>query len=255
MARRLAGAGMRVVVADIDVAAAQTVAGELTSGGKVALAAEVDVARPTSLRALARRTAEAFGGCALLCANVGVQQIGALERLTAADWEWLLRVNVLGTIETVNAFLPELLAEPSGGHILLTASTSGLIALPCLGAYTASKYAIVGYGETLRLELAPRGVGVTVVLPGPMMTTHLASSARSRPTELGPSVTREDDIVAVSAATLGSTADLVDPEYAARHVLEAVRDNAPYLVTHPPQRAQVERRFAELLAAFDRARD
>ncbi|HYC21253.1 MAG TPA: SDR family NAD(P)-dependent oxidoreductase [Candidatus Bathyarchaeia archaeon] len=253
MARALGKAGMRLVIADFDLPAAEGIAAELSSGAVKALAIEVDVGAPASLKALARRTADELGGCALLCANVGVQQIGALERLTAADWEWLLRVNVLGTVETVNAFLPQLVAQRGGGHILLTASTSGLIALPCLGAYTATKYAIVGYGETLRLELAARGIGVTVVMPGPMMTSHLASSARSRPAGLGPSVTSEDDLVAVSQASLGSTEDVVDADYAARHVLDAVRNNDPYLVTHPPQRGQVEQRFTEILAAFDRA--
>ena len=122
-----------------------------------------------------------FGGCDLLCANVGVQQFGSIDRLTDDDWTWVLGVNVLGTIRTVTAFLPLLRKRSGWRHIALTASTSVFIPGVRLGAYATSKFAVVGFGETLRLELADEGIGVTIVFPAGMATRHLESSALRDP--------------------------------------------------------------------------
>ncbi len=254
MARALAREGMRVAVADIDAASAGAVARELAQRGGRARAWRADVGQAASLTALAEGTREAFGPCAVLCANVGVQQLGRLERLTDPDWEWLLAVNVMGTVHTLQAFLPQL-REAGRSQVVVTASTQALLPVPHLGGYTASKFAVLGYAETLRLELAPEGIGVTVLLPGPTATGHLASSGRARPQALGPSRTEPEDLPAVTAATLASPADLVEPDFAVRELARAIREDWPYLVTHPPQREGVAERFRAILEAFDRARD
>lgn len=248
LTRIFAAEGMRVAVADIDLAAAQRVAAELPRSS----AHRVDVGDGVSIDAFA---AALVGPVQVLCANVGVQQIAPLARLGRGDWRWLIEVNVLGMVATVDAFLPHLRAASGMRRILLTASTSSVYAAPRLGAYTASKYAVMGYGETLRQELAPEGIGVTLLMPGGMATTHLASSAAARPHALGPSMTTQEDLIAVSQATGGRAGDVADPAHAARHVVAALIEDRPYLVTHGSMPAAVAERFSAIRAAFARANE
>ncbi len=251
LAHTFAAQGMHVVVADLALANAEAVARELPRASAFC----VDVGDPESIDALAAQVAAQGGSLQVLCANVGVQQIAALDRLRREDWRWLIGVNVLGTVASVDAFLPQLRATRGIRRILLTASTSSVYAVPRLAAYTASKYAVLGYGETLRQELAAEGIGVTLLLPGGMATSHLASSAAARPAGLGPSITTPDDLAAVGAATAPRPRDIATPEHAVRHVIAALLENRPYLVTHGGTPKALRERFAALLESFARADD
>jgi NAD(P)-dependent dehydrogenase (short-subunit alcohol dehydrogenase family) len=252
----LAREGMQLVIADIDDTNALGVAETLSEGGADARALQTDVGDPASLANLAAFTEEQFGACHLVCANVGVQRIGRADALRRDDWEWLLRVNVLGTVGTVDALLPLLRRQEGDTHVVITSSVSGFVAAPRLAAYTASKYAVTGYAETLRLELAEEGIGVTLVHPGGMATTHLASSAAARPSELGssPELTN-DDALAVSAAMARTPEDVAEPAFAVRHLVAAIREDRPYLVTHGSSADDVRRRFALIEQAAARAND
>jgi NAD(P)-dependent dehydrogenase (short-subunit alcohol dehydrogenase family) len=136
MADRFAAAGMAIVALDIDEARAAATAQRVRDAGGRAISLRVDVAGRASLEVAATAAEQAFGGCTVLCANVGVQQFGAIDRLTEQDWRWVLDVNVMGVIHTVNAFLP--LMRKSGGHrhIVVTASSASLTPGVRMGAYT-----------------------------------------------------------------------------------------------------------------------
>lgn len=253
MARALAEAGMAVLVADVNEAGAAKVADELRARGHRAVASRVDVGDPASIASLVPAAERELGGCDLLAANVGVQRIGRADALTREDWQWVIGVNVLGTVETVRAFLP-LLRASGDAHLVFTGSMSSILSSPRLAAYTASKMAVLGFAETLRIELAPDGIGVTTILPAGMATSHLDSSAAARPAELGRSPELTGDDVEAVVAVLASTPDaMVSPEHAVRDLLPALRENRPYLVTHTPNRPHVAERFRALLDAFDRA--
>lgn len=253
MAHVLAREGMSVAVLDIDEATAAQTADAVTGQGGRAIACRVDVADGRSLADAAGRVTRELGACALLCANVGVQQFGALERLTADDWQWVLSVNVMGTIETVTTFLPSIRESNGDAHILLTASSGVFTPGVRLGAYATSKYAVVGYGEALSLELAPEGIEVSLLFPAGMATRHLESSALARPSERGPAVTRADDIEAMLASReYDAAADMVAPEVAVSHLVRDLRDNQHYIFTHGRYRDTLVRRGQEVLAAYDR---
>jgi NAD(P)-dependent dehydrogenase (short-subunit alcohol dehydrogenase family) len=253
MAHELARAGMAVAALDIDETAARRTVLSLTDAGANAAAVQVDVGDPTSIRDAAARVDETYGGCDLLCANVGVQQFGSIDRLTDDDWTWVLGVNVYGTIRTVAAFLPLLRKRPGWRHISLTASTSYFVPGVRLGAYATSKFAVVGFGETLRLELADEGIGVTIVFPAGMATRHLESSALARPATLGESVTLPDDIEAMLASrTTDLAEDIASPEEAVHHLLPQLLANEPYVITHGDVRSEYDERRAEIDRAFDR---
>jgi NAD(P)-dependent dehydrogenase (short-subunit alcohol dehydrogenase family) len=212
----------------------------------------VDVGDAVSVHDAAARVDEQFGGCDLLVANVGVQQFGSIDRLTEDDWAWLLGVNVLGTVRTVTSFLPAMRRRTGWRHISVTASSGVFVPSVRLGAYTTSKFAITGFAETLRLELADDGIGVTIVFPGGMSTRHLESSALARPETLGASVTMPDDIEAMLSGNAAMASDVMSAEEAVQGLLADLLADEPYFMTHGSYRSEYEARLADLARAFDR---
>ena len=254
MAMEFGRAGAAVAALDRDAdGIAETVA-SLTGNGTPALALQVDVADSAALTDAAAKVESEWGGCHVLCANVGVQQFGALDRLTEDDWRWVLDVNVMGTVRTVSAFLPLLRRSSGERHVVLTSSSGALDPGVRLGAYTTSKFAVMGYGETLRRELSAERIGVSVLFPAGMMTRHLESSVLARPEQLGPSVTLPDDIDAMLAdRNMDTEVSVVTPEIAVRHLLAELATDPPYIVTHGQYRDALVARQEDLLAAYDRA--
>ena len=247
MARAFANVGMRVAVLDIDGDAASATAAEI--GG---VAVRVDVGDSASVASAAAQVEAALGGCDVLCANVGVQQFGAIDRLTDDDWAWVLNVNVHGTVRTVREFLPLLRAGGGWRRIVLTASSSVLAPSVRLGAYQTSKFAIMGFGETLREELAAEGIGVTILFPGGMITRHLESSVLARPAELDATGADAGDLDAMLAHSPMRDGDVVMPEDAIRNLLADLEANEPYSVTHGSFRSTYQARRDAMDAALDR---
>ena len=244
--------GMAVVVIDIDGSKAEAAASSLRATGIDALAIEADVAVPSSLDAAAATTAARFGQCHVLCANVSVVQLKSLDDTTLDDWRWILDVNVIGTIATVNAFLPLMRRSDGPRHVMLTSSVSALRQTSHQGAYSASKAALTSYGETMRNELRGEGIGVSVLFPHGMMTNHLQSSTDVRPAHLGPSV-EQSALDAVINEMATAVTETVSADDAVRDLVPQLLDDAPYIITHGlTARPAWRRRCAEVDAAFDR---
>jgi NAD(P)-dependent dehydrogenase (short-subunit alcohol dehydrogenase family) len=241
---------MRVAILDIDAARAAAVAGSLPVEST---SVRVDVGDTESVAAAAKHVEATLGACHLLCANVGVQQFGAIDRLTEGDWSWVVNVNILGTVRTVAAFLPLVRRSAEWRRILLTASSCVFIPGVRLGAYQTSKFAIQGYGETLRQELADEGIGVTLLFPAGMLTRHLESSAQAKPADKGDWVLLPDDVDAMTASRkIDQDSHVASPEHASRNVLADLLANEPYIITHGAYRAAYRARLAALETAFDR---
>jgi NAD(P)-dependent dehydrogenase (short-subunit alcohol dehydrogenase family) len=253
MADVFANAGAQLALLDIDAARVEAKAAELRGRGVEAMAIAVDVADQVSLGAAAGSVQARFGRCEVLCANVGVQQFGAVDKLGDADWHWVLSVNVKGVIDTVSAFLPLMREAQGERHIVLTSSSSYFTPGVRMLAYVSSKYAVVGYGEVLRQELAPEGIHVALLFPGGMATRHLESSVQARPAALGPSRLDRDDIRAMMAsAKMSPEKDVTTAGHAVRNLLADLRDRHPYIITHGGYRDQIEQRHRLVMEAFDR---
>jgi len=254
MAARFAESRMSIVVLDIDGEQAENTARSIRDTGGDALAMQVNVSDRAALQAAARQVEDTLGHCSVLCANVGVQQFGAIGALTDKDWRWVLDVNVMGVVHTVDTFLPLVRKTPGSRHILITSSSAAYSPGIRMGAYTTSKYAVMGYGETLRLELADENIGVSILFPAGMATRHLESSQKARPAELGPSELRREDIDAMMQSRKIDLGDHVaTAEHATRHLLRELAENRRYIITHGDCRAAINDNFQELLAAQDRA--
>src|SRR6516165_7513972 len=256
MVLRFAAAGMGVVALDIDGPRVEETAQLVRDAGGAAMPLRVDVADQAAMVVAAEAAAQKFGGVNVLCANVGVQQFGAIDKLTEQDWRWVLDVNVLGVVHTVNAFLPLLRAASGPRHIAVTASSASLTTGVRMGAYTTSKYAVLGYTETLRMELAEEGIGVSAVLPAGMITRHLESSALARPAELGKSELRREDIdVMMASRKMDAANHVATAEHATRHLLEDLANNERFIITHGEYRESLVATFDAILRAHDRAQE
>jgi NAD(P)-dependent dehydrogenase (short-subunit alcohol dehydrogenase family) len=253
MASAFAAAGARVVLLDIDGERAEAEAERLRGGGADAFALQLDVADRASLARVADAVRASCGGIHVLCANVGVQQFGAVGRLTEQDWRWVMDVNVHGVIATVEAFLPLLREAEGERRIVLTSSASYFQHGIRMGAYVTSKFAVTGFGEVLREELAPEGIHVALLFPAGMITRHIESSRAARPAELGESRYDRADVEAMMAgAEIDNTTHLATPEHAIRNLLEDLRAREPYIISHGEYRAQVEEHQRTILRAFER---
>jgi NAD(P)-dependent dehydrogenase (short-subunit alcohol dehydrogenase family) len=252
MADLFAGQGAKIALFDIDVERAEAKAATLRQGGTEAFSLRVDVSDKTSVQTAADAVRARFGEVHVLCANVGVQQFGAIEALTEQDWDWVFSVNVRGVINTVDAMLPLLRTGEGARHIVLTASASFFQFGVRMAAYVATKYAVVGYGEVLRRELAEEGINVALLFPAGMATRHLESSIAARPAELGASRLDMGDIQAMMASADVDPTAIVTPEHAVRNLLPELASNAPYIFTHGTYRHQIEAQQQQVLAAFDR---
>lgn len=239
IAHALAAAGARVAVADIDTTAAERVAAEIEAGGAQALAAQADVADAASLESLAERVELALGPVDILVNNAGVMLDGSLVDAALADWQWVLSVNLMGVVHGVRAFVPHMRARGSG-HVVNTGSMAGLAPRLAsrLGIYSASKAAVVSYSEMLRAELAPAGIGVSVLCPS-TVRTRIWEAERNRPATLG---------AGESVPMPARVAEALDPMDVGPLVVHAIREDRAYIFTSEDARPRIEARNAAVLA-------
>lgn len=182
LARVAAGAGMRVVVADIALDRAQQVAQSIRDSGGEAHPMPVDVSSAASIDDLAEAVHERFGDVALLINNAGVETLGYSWELSAEQWDRTLNINIHGAVHGVRAFAPRMIASGQPGWIANTASIGGLGMMPIQTSYILSKHAIISYSECLFLEmqLAQAPIAVSAILPGPVATRIFSDGSTAR---------------------------------------------------------------------------
>jgi len=239
IARAAAAVGMRVVVADIDEEKAGAVAADI---GTDAIAARVDVSDLASVEALRDSALEAFGAVHLICNNAGVWIGAMMAEADMKDWRYLIDVNLYGVIHGVKTFLP-LLIEQGEGHIVNTASMGGLISGPPEGLYTTTKFAVVGLSEALLMEVADKGVGVSVLCPGLVDTNLISQSFAVRAEEYDPGIDH--------GQPAPDTASGIAPLAVGERVIDSVRENGFYIITHDDYRDIIAMRHDGILSALD----
>jgi NAD(P)-dependent dehydrogenase (short-subunit alcohol dehydrogenase family) len=228
LAHAFAQRGARIVLADIEKPALDAVAAELEKAGSEVIALRVDVADPRQVAQLAESAHEAFGNVHVLCNNAGIGLGGRIQDLSLEEWDWTLRVNLFGVIHGLHAFLPRMLASGEPCHIVNTASILGLMPMPGLAAYNASKYAVVAISETLALECAGTNVGVSVVCPG-WVKTRIAESDRLAGPEI-PVRATTPELQQMQALIRGLIGSGADPDDVARCVLDGIEKRSLYVL-------------------------
>jgi NAD(P)-dependent dehydrogenase (short-subunit alcohol dehydrogenase family) len=245
MARAFAERGAKLVLADLDEEALQRSVAELSRAGVQAHGVRTDVTRLESVQALADAARSKFGGAHIVCNNAGIATFGEIRQSSHQDWVYTMNVNFWGVVHGVETFVPLLVDQQQGGHIVNTASMAGLIGMRWLGIYSASKFAVVGLTEALNRELTPLGIGVSVLCPMIVDTQINQNSVRMRPSELR---TADEPLIPPANSMAGGT---IAPPEVARRVVRAIERGDLYILTHPEQRAILRRRAEKLDAMFE----
>jgi NAD(P)-dependent dehydrogenase (short-subunit alcohol dehydrogenase family) len=167
--------------------------------------------------------------------------------LAPEEWDRLIGINLTGVFNGAHTFLSELLRAGDRGHIVNTASVCGLFGTPTLGPYTASKFGVVGLSEVMRFELAPRGVGVSVLCPGFVDTQIVVNSMQATTLNVANRGGAPDQ----EREALGSyLTTAMPPSNVAVQVVEAIRHNRPYVFTHREYSPVVEKRMSAISEAL-----
>jgi NAD(P)-dependent dehydrogenase (short-subunit alcohol dehydrogenase family) len=225
-----AARGMRVVMADVEVAALETAADALRANGADVLAVPTDVRTRDAIEALAAAALERFGAVDVVHNNAGVVSAGLVDELSVETWRWVLDVDLWSVIHGCAVFAP-IMKRNGRGHIVNTASTAGLQAGRGIAPYNVAKFGVVALTETLRGELAGTGVSTSVLCPG-AVNTRIVEAERNRPDGVPESVGAVADGFKERSAKLLGTQGL-DPAQVAAMVLDAVETDRFWIVTHP----------------------
>jgi NAD(P)-dependent dehydrogenase (short-subunit alcohol dehydrogenase family) len=246
--------GMNVVMADVQQDALDKAAAEIAALGAPVLPSRLDVSKAGEVEALGAAVFARFGAPHFVFNNAGVGTGGLIWEATVKDWEWVVGVNMMGVVHGVRVFTPMMLAEAARdaryeGHIVNTASMSGLQNAPNMGVYNATKHAVVSISETLYhdLGLVTEQISASVLCPF-FVPTGISTSQRNRPAEMQEHAapTRSQLIAqAMSDKAVGS--GKLTAAQMAQRVFDAVAERRFYIYSHPHALASVQRRMEDVI--------
>ena len=254
-ARMGAALGMNLVLVDVQQDALDAVSHELTAAGASVLALRVDVSKASEMDALGAAVQARFGAPHFVFNNAGVGAGGLIWESTAADWEWVLGVNVMGVAHGVRVFTPMMLQAAQQdaayqGHIVNTASMAGLLNAPNMGIYNVSKHAVVSLSETLYQDLAlvTDQISASVLCPF-FVPTGISQSHRNRPTAEAFAPPTPSQLIGQAMSDKAVHSGKVSAQEVARLVFEAVKTRQFYIYSHPKAIGSVQTRLEDVLLA------
>jgi NAD(P)-dependent dehydrogenase (short-subunit alcohol dehydrogenase family) len=245
IATALLGARMNVVIADIRDDHLQAAVAELGSPEHV-LPLKLDVTNRVDFARAAGAAETRFGKIHVLCNNAGVAVVGPTALATYADWDWVMGVNLGGTINGIVTILPRILKHGEGGHIVNTASMSGLLPHPGATIYGTSKGAAVHMIECMRAELEPQGIICSAFCPGAVQS-NIADAGRTRPAELAETGYADADKRRQQGASFYHLYQT--KEQVGERVLQGILNDELYIMTHSEFRQGIEDRTQAMCAA------
>ena len=254
-ARMGAALGMNLVLVDVQQDALDAVSHELTAAGASVLALRVDVSKASEMDALGAAVQARFGAPHFVFNNAGVGAGGLIWESTAADWEWVLGVNVMGVAHGVRVFTPMMLQAAQQdaayqGHIVNTASMAGLLNAPNMGIYNVSKHAVVSLSETLYQDLAlvTDQISASVLCPF-FVPTGISQSHRNRPPADASAPATPSQLIGQAMSDKAVHSGKVSAQEVARLVFEAVKTRQFYIYSHPKAIGSVQTRLEDVLLA------
>lgn len=259
IATALAQAGVKVMLCDIEEAALAKALEGLKSTNADVAAVRADVSLKAELEAAAAATIARFGKAHILINNAGVVGGGGYGAWTDTSLNWTIGVNLMSVLWGIEIFGPLIEGHGEGGHIVSTASIAGLIALGS-GPYSVTKYGVVAVSEGLRGELAPRGIGVSVLCPG-FINTNIFASERNLPPRFAAAAIAAPTGAPATGPLAGQAGGLrerlshgIDPLYVGELVREGIENDWPYIFTDLEFEPAIEARFTGIRQGFDRIR-
>jgi NAD(P)-dependent dehydrogenase (short-subunit alcohol dehydrogenase family) len=251
LAKELARQGASVAIADIMPDNARRVAAEITDAGGRAIAIHCDVCDRSSIEQMKTEANAAFGPIQLVFANAGATSFMPVLELTESELDWMTEVNMKGVVWTALTFMPEMI-ETGGGHLVATASMAGLVPtlVPVHSAYAAAKMGVIGFVRSMQLEVAEFDVSCTIYCPGGVLNGMRDNNAKYRPERFGgPS---DEQMQIPKASFKDNRLKFYTPDDVAPIVLQAVRDDRPFVFDHSEQRASFRAMYSDIVeACFD----
>lgn len=252
MVESFVAAGMKVVLSDVDGAALERTTEQLRAAGADVQGVPTDVSKAPEVERLAERTLSAYGAVHVVCNNAGINNIGASPSWlsTLDDWNWIVGVNLMGVIHGMRTFLPILIEQGGEGHVVNTASVAGLAPGPVM--YTTTKFGVVGLTESTQQELQQGGYKprLSLLCPG-LVNTDILNSERHRPASFPQASTTTSGPAAdaTRAAIAAAISQAMSPRTVGDMVLEAIREQRFYVLTHPDRVRFIEARMQAIIAA------
>jgi NAD(P)-dependent dehydrogenase (short-subunit alcohol dehydrogenase family) len=240
IALALSQRGASVVIADISADRLEQARRCLADRGCTVKTQRFDVSDARAWDAAIEGVSNDVGPIDILCNNAGVASEGPLAEVDPAQWEKLLAINVTGAFLGMQSFVRHVKARGHTGHIVNTASIAGLFSIPGIGAYTVSKFAMVGMSEVLRMELKDTGIGVSVLCPG-LVDTELGNNSNRL---------LKNEIADFDGAEPVLTESRMSPDSVGQKVAGAIESNTFYIITHPEYRRVIEARHMAILDDF-----
>ena len=248
LAKELARQGASVAVVDIILDNAQKVADEINAAGGKAVALQCDVCERDSINRMKNEAKAALGPVQLVFANAGATSFDPLMEMSDDDVDWILQVNLHGVMNTTRAFLPDMM-KAGDGHICATASMAGLLPgwIPVHVPYSAAKAGIIGLMMNLALEMKEFNIHTTSYCPGGVATGMKANNARYRPARFGGP--GEGEVHVGEASKEQTSMNFYTPDAIAPMVLNAVKNNRPFVFDHPEQRIHFRETYSGVVEA------
>jgi NAD(P)-dependent dehydrogenase (short-subunit alcohol dehydrogenase family) len=252
-AKAFAAAGMKIVIADIrrdhlDAAVAWFRERSLPVHG-----IQLDITDRQAYAAAADEAEKTFGPVQLLCNTAGVSQFGPVQNATYDDWDWQMSVNLGGMINGIQTFVTRMIRHGLGAHIVNTASMAGFLPLPGCAIYCTTKFAVRGLSECLQLDLAPVGIGVSVLCPG-AVNTNIHEAVLTRPKHLS-----NTGYYGADPAVMKSLKEVIAPGYdpveLGEIVVRAVQANQLYVIPYAEFREPMQQRLDLALAVIPDPKD
>lgn len=248
-----AAAGCKVAIADVRQDHLDEATARLEASGADVMPVKLDITDRDAYRRAADEVEQALGPVQLLFNTAGVSIFGPLQDATREDWEWQIDVNLWGTINGIQVFLPRMLERGDDCHIINTASMSAFVALARTGIYCTTKMAIRGLTECLAMDLAETAVRVSLLCPG-AVNSNIHEAVLTRPKHLAKTGYYGADPEVF--ARLKKVIEVgMEPETLASYVLKGVEDNELYILPYPEFRATLEEIHARVMDALANPED
>ena len=248
-AKQLGAKGARIVLADVDGVALEAAVAQLRAAGITADGVVCDVSLLESVQALADESFRRLGAVHLVFNNAGVAVGGPVVEMTHQDWRWVIDVDLWGPIHGVEAFLPRMVEQGEGGHVLFTASFAGLVPNVGLGPYCVAKYGVVALAEVLSRELREHGIGVSVLCPM-RVATNIGSSERNRSDDYG-GPDSASGLLPQGEDNDALAGRVLDVDDVAAFTIDAVINERLYVLPHEESRVAIRRRFERIDRTFE----
>ena len=250
IAQALGDQKMNIVIADIDQENLQKAGSELEVAGISVLTVALNVADEAQWQEAANQALARFGKIHMVVNNAGVGgDTGPIENQDKKGWQWALDVNLMGVVYGAKIMTPLIKEHGEGGWIVNVASMAGMGGVPYLGAYTATKAAVVALSESWAGELEEKGIHVSVLCPA-FVQTRIHESERNRPAQYQSDELRTSNENSFANSTKQMVESGIKVSIVGKRVVEALNDGEFYIFTHPNYRPIMQGRTAAIDAAF-----